>query len=63
MVEAEYKREEFGLARVETALKTAQLTGAQDICRFILDEVQRFTCSEPIHDDITALALVRNLAS
>lgn len=63
VVEAECKREEFGLARVETALKSAQLTGAKDICRFILDDVQRFTGSEPIHDDITALALVRNLAS
>jgi serine phosphatase RsbU (regulator of sigma subunit) len=61
VIEAECKREEFGLARVETALRTAQFTGAQDVCRSILDDVQRFACSEPIHDDITALALVRSV--
>lgn len=63
VVEAECKREEFGLARVEAALKGAQLRAARDVCRFILDDVQRFACSEPIHDDITALALVRANAS
>ncbi len=52
--------EEFGLARVEAALKSAQLTTARDVCRSILDDVQRFACAEPIHDDITALALVRS---
>jgi len=63
VVEAECKREEFGLARVEAALKSAELNAAHHICRSILDQVQRFTCAAPMHDDITALALVRTNAS
>lgn len=59
VVEAECKREEFGLERVEASLKRAPLTGAGDVCHFILDDVQRYVCAEPFHDDITALALVR----
>jgi serine phosphatase RsbU (regulator of sigma subunit) len=60
VVEAEYKREEFGLARVGATLQSSSLSGAHDVCRSILDNVQRFACAEPIHDDITALALVRS---
>jgi serine phosphatase RsbU (regulator of sigma subunit) len=63
VVETECKRQEFGLSRVESALKNANLSGAQAVCRSILDDVQRFACSEPIQDDITALALVRSGAS
>ena len=63
VVEAECGREEFGLARVEAALRASQLGAAQEVCRSILDEVQRFTCSAPMQDDITALALVRQNAS
>jgi serine phosphatase RsbU (regulator of sigma subunit) len=63
VVEAEGKREEFGLPRVEAALKSADLSGAQDVCRSILDDVQRFVSSEAIQNDITALALVRAPAS
>jgi phosphoserine phosphatase RsbU/P len=59
VVEAEYKREEFGLARVEATLKNSQRTPAREICRSILDDVQRFACAQPLQDDITALALVR----
>ena len=60
VVEAEYKREEFGLARVEAALKTSQPKPAREICRSILDNVQRFASTQPLQNDITALALVRN---
>ena len=63
VVEAERKREEFGLPRVEAALKSASLSDAQDVCRSILDDVQRFVSSETIQNDITALALVRAPAS
>lgn len=59
VVEAECKREEFGLARVEAALKASQRSAAQEVCRTILDDVQRFACAAPIEDDITALVLVR----
>lgn len=59
VIEAECKREEFGLGRVETALKSTKHTSAQDICRAILDDVQRYAGTQPLQDDITALALVR----
>jgi len=59
VVETECKRQEFGLERVESALKNASLTGAHAVCHFILNDVQRFACSAPILNDITALALVR----
>jgi serine phosphatase RsbU (regulator of sigma subunit) len=63
VVAAEYKREEFGLARVEATLESLQHYAARDVCRSILDDVQRFARAEPIQDDITALALVRAAAS
>lgn len=63
VVSTECRREEFGLGRVESALKNSAGGGAQAVCRSILDEVQRFACAQPIEDDITALALVRSPAS
>jgi serine phosphatase RsbU (regulator of sigma subunit) len=63
VVEAECRGEEFGLGRVETGLKGTEHTSAQDICRSILDDVQRYACNRPLQDDITALALVRAGAS
>lgn len=63
VVETECKRQEFGLGGVESALKNASLTGAQDVCRSILDDVQRFACFAPIPNDITALALVRSASA
>jgi serine phosphatase RsbU (regulator of sigma subunit) len=62
VVEAECKGDEFGLGRVESALTSTQHTTAPDVCRSILDDVQRFTCGQPLHDDITALALIRGPA-
>jgi sigma-B regulation protein RsbU (phosphoserine phosphatase) len=63
VVETECKKEEFGLSGVESALKKASLTGAQAVCHFILDDVQRFACSAPNQNDITALALVRSASA
>ena len=59
VVEAECRGEEFGLGRVESALKNTPRRAAPDICRSILDDVQRFLCAQPLQNDITALALVR----
>jgi len=61
VVEAECGREEFGLARVKASLKASALADAQGVCHSILDDVQRFVGRGAFHDDITALALVRNL--
>ena len=63
VIEAECKRQEFGLTGVESALKNASLTGAQAVCRSILDDVQRFACAAPLQNDITALALVRSASA
>jgi serine phosphatase RsbU (regulator of sigma subunit) len=63
VVETECKRQEFGLERVESALKNASLTGAHAVCHSILDDVQRFACSAPMQNDITALALVRSASA
>ena len=63
VVETECKRQEFGLERVESALKNASLTGAQAVCHSILDDVQRFACFAPMQNDITALALVRGASA
>ena len=63
VVEAEGRRQEFGLQRVEAALKRAPLSGAANVCHFILGEVQRFVGAEPYHDDITALALLRTVST
>ena len=60
VVEAECGREEFGLERVQDSFRRVPLTSAGDICHFILNEVQRYVCAEPFHDDITALALLRS---
>jgi hypothetical protein len=63
VVETECKRQEFGLERVESALMNASLTGAHALCHSILDDVQRFACSAPMQNDITALALVRSASA
>ena len=63
VVEAECRREEFGLERVEGTLKRAPLDTAGNVCRFILDQVQRYVGTEPFHDDITALALLRTASA
>jgi serine phosphatase RsbU (regulator of sigma subunit) len=63
VIEAECKRQEFGLAGVQSALKNASLTGAHAVCRSILDDVQRFVCAAPLENDITALALVRSASA
>jgi len=52
--------EEFGLERVESSLDDAELAGAENLCIQVLDSVERFMCVPPTHNDVTALALVRN---
>lgn len=59
VVEAECGRDEFGLERVEASLKASALATADRTCHAILDDVQKFLCGGALHDDTTALALVR----
>ncbi len=59
VVEAAFKKEEFGLDRVKQHFQTAPPDNARDIATVILGGVQQFVRSSPEQNDITALALVR----
>jgi phosphoserine phosphatase RsbU/P len=59
VVEAAYKREEFGLDRVKQHLERSSRENAQQIASGILTGVQEFLRMPPTHNDVTALALVR----
>jgi serine phosphatase RsbU (regulator of sigma subunit) len=62
IVESKCKGEEFGLDQVKKSLQRASSETAKKICETILDDVQKFMCQPPTHDDVTALALVRAAA-
>jgi serine phosphatase RsbU (regulator of sigma subunit) len=51
---------EFGLERVKDLMRNAQSSSPRALCASVLNAVGEFTCSPLIHDDMTALALVRS---
>ena len=53
-------QEEFGLERVKQILQESPSGGAQALCSFVLTQVSDFCRNAPMHDDRTALALIRN---
>ena len=59
VVEGRRHHEEFGL---EGAKKTLQqsVSSAKDLCRAVIEDVREFMRTPPTHNDVTALALVRN---
>ena len=59
LLEGKRRREEFGLERVKTGLQQAANESARDLCATVIDDVQQFMRKPPIHNDVTALALVR----
>jgi len=59
VVEAAYKKEEFGLERVKQQFQQAPADNARDIATQILDGVRQYMRMPPDHNDVTALALVR----
>jgi serine phosphatase RsbU (regulator of sigma subunit) len=59
VVEAAYKREEFGLNRVKEQFERSPRTNAHEIASRILNGVREFLRVPPTHNDVTALALVR----
>jgi len=61
IVEGKRKAEEFGLQRVKEALQQSQAASAKDLCISVLDQVQQFMGAAPAENDVTALALTRNL--
>jgi serine phosphatase RsbU (regulator of sigma subunit) len=60
VIEGQCKREEFGMERTEEVLKQSAGQSAKEIGKLVLDDVQRFMCAAPTHNDVTALALVRS---
>jgi serine phosphatase RsbU (regulator of sigma subunit) len=58
-LEGKCKGEEFGLEGVIEVLEACKSTNAKQLCSNILDGLQQFMCVPPTHDDVTALALVR----
>jgi phosphoserine phosphatase RsbU/P len=60
VIEGQCKREEFGMERTEEVLKQSDGQSAKEIGKLVLDDVQRFMCTAPTHNDVTALTLVRS---
>jgi serine phosphatase RsbU (regulator of sigma subunit) len=59
LLEGKRRREEFGLERVKTGMQQAANDTAQELCATVIDDVQQFMRKPPVHNDVTALALVR----
>jgi serine phosphatase RsbU (regulator of sigma subunit) len=59
LLEGRRRREEFGLERVKSGLQQATHETAQELCATVIDGVQEFMRKPPVHNDVTALALVR----
>ncbi len=59
VVEAAYKKEEFGLERVKQQFDRSSDENAKTMAAAILDGVQQFMRAAPAQNDFTALALVR----
>jgi serine phosphatase RsbU (regulator of sigma subunit) len=59
LLEGRRKREEFGLERVKTGLKEAASESAKHLCATMIDGVQQFMRKPPVHNEVTALAIVR----
>lgn len=62
IIEAESAGEEFGLEGVKQGFQNATLAGAHDLCVAVVEAARQFTPTTPSHNDLTALALVRNIA-
>ncbi len=60
IVEGKCADNEYGIEGVEYSLRQANATNARDLCVAMLDGIQDFMCVAPTHDDVTALALVRD---
>lgn len=60
VIEGRCQGNEFGIEGVQATFQNTTAPSAQRICVAILDGVERFMCQPPTHNDVTALALVRN---
>lgn len=60
IVEAEYNGEDFGLEGAKESFQRATGQSAQDLCLAMLQATEQFMQGPPAHNDVTALALLRN---
>ena len=60
IVEAKCGGEELGLAQVKAGFEHCDAENSKDFCLGVLNRVQEFMCTPPTHNDVTALALLRN---
>jgi serine phosphatase RsbU (regulator of sigma subunit) len=63
LLEGKRRREEFGLDRVKTGLQQGSSETAKELCASVIDGVQQFMRKPPVHNDVTALALVRDAST
>jgi serine phosphatase RsbU (regulator of sigma subunit) len=63
LLEGRRRREEFGLERVKSGLQQAANETAEELCASTIEGVQQFMRKPPVHNDVTALALVRTVNS
>ena len=59
LVESKFRSEEFGLERLRQAMVGMAPADAPALCRRMLDRVEEFTHAPLLHNDVTAIALVR----
>lgn len=59
LLEGKRRREEFGLERVKSGLQKSSSETAKELCASTIDGMQQFMRKPPVHNDVTALALVR----
>jgi sigma-B regulation protein RsbU (phosphoserine phosphatase) len=59
VVEGRRHHEEFGLTGARKSLERPA-SSAKDLCRAVIEDVRQFMGTPPTHNDVTALALVRN---
>jgi serine phosphatase RsbU (regulator of sigma subunit) len=57
------KGEEFGLERAQECFAKMTPTNAREMALSVLNDMQRFMCTPPTHNDVTALVLLRDPAS
>jgi serine phosphatase RsbU (regulator of sigma subunit) len=62
LLESRHKDEEFGLERLKEVMQTGKYHTAQELCNQVLQEAQQFTGAPLVHNDVTAISLLRDAA-
>lgn len=60
IVEAQHRGEEYGIERAKQYLTECGVVNAHELCLGILSRVRQFMKTAPTHNDVTAVALVRD---